>query len=150
MAYQGQIIGRTSDGAEVRQLTEGERSGGEWRYALMDESHWCPADFFARYAVELEQRAAKFREAARIIEDADLVNRGGKVLRVTAMVKVEDDQEGRYVVGWMDDDELPWWAVDRDKAASLYSFPTKEAAQQLVAAMNLGDIARADRCIAAE
>ena len=70
MAYEGEPIGTTSDGTEVRQLTDEEvaaAGGRERRYCLVGHSHWNPASFFGYYAEELAGDARRHREAADII-----------------------------------------------------------------------------------
>ncbi|MHB1762653.1 MAG: hypothetical protein ACYCS4_07940 [Acidimicrobiales bacterium] len=70
MAYKGAPIGTTSDGTEIRQLTDEEilaAGGGERLYWLVGYSHWWQASFFGHSADKLQQDALRLSEAGAII-----------------------------------------------------------------------------------
>jgi hypothetical protein len=93
-----------------------------------------------------QKRAALLEQTAALLPDPPLTGHSGTL-------DIEDGQEGRYVVGYLEADILPWWVVDTRQAVGpvqLHSFPTKEGAVDLKLALNAGDIEDADRIIAAE
>ena len=96
MGYEGEPIGTTSDGTEVRQLTDEEvaaAGGRERRYCLVGYSHWNPASFFGYYADELAKDACRYREAADIIAR----HRGDAVVEEHSPDLWQRDEAGRPV-----------------------------------------------------
>lgn len=149
------VDGRSVEQAKAQAIDAARRMAAA---GITAEKRWpvacCLQTFSTKDEAEAHERAILHPElGANAIEASD-APRDATVLHVSAQVQVEDSQDDlRYRIAKMPDDDSPWWVVDfppNARPVSVYEFAERGDAIDFRNALNDGDTLLAARVRAEE